>query len=72
MVSRRLIPFVKQSDRTVFNPIEQRIYALIQIATGLVSFFAGTKRTPSWTLAYAMRGAQRAYQRREAGKRAEW
>lgn len=71
-MNRTLIPFIKQSDRTIFNPVEQRVYGLVQIATGVVCLIAGAKRTPSWTLAYALRGAQRAHQRREAGQRAEW
>lgn len=68
-MNRRLIPFIKQNDQTVFNPIEQRVYALIHIAEGLIMLIAGIKRTPSWSLAYAMRGALRASRREQAGKR---
>lgn len=54
---------------SVFNPVEQRLYGLVFIATGIVMIFRG-KNAPNWTLKVALWGAQRAYNR-EMRKRGE-
>lgn len=62
---------MNEERTSIFNPVEQRLYGLVFIATGIVMVFRG-KNAPNWTLRYALWGAQRAHNRRERGERSTW
>lgn len=61
--------YIERHQRTVFNPIEQRVYGLVFIAQGIVTVIAG-KYGPSWTLRYALWGAQKALRKQKDDVRA--
>lgn len=50
--------YIERHRRTVFNPLEQRLYGLVHIAQGIVMVMVG-KYGPSWTLRYSMWGSRK-------------